>query len=350
MKEDRTRLSANDKIAIIGNLSTMLTAGIPILEAVESLLTDVKGNQKKVLEGIKADLVQGKRIYTTLSRFPRAFDKVTVNVIRASEEAGTLDVALKDLRQNIKRELEFTNKLRSALIYPAFIFMVFMLVLLMILFVVIPKISSVFSRLRTELPLPTKILIFFSDLLVQRGIFVLIGFIVLATALFLLYTRKRKFVLGVVFSLPIVSGVIYKIDLTRFARSLHLLLGSGLPITKALELTQEVVMKKETSRMVAKAREMVLAGKSLSAGIKEGSKKAPNIMVKLVEAGEKTGTLDKSLGEVSEHFDYEVTEGLKNLTALIEPLMLILIGVVVGGLMLAIVAPIYGLIGQVGSR
>ncbi|MBI2103424.1 type II secretion system F family protein [Candidatus Woesebacteria bacterium] len=349
MAESRVKLGTNDKIALIGNLSTMLTAGIPILEAVDSLASDVKGNQKKILEALKEDLTQGKRVHTTMARFPRAFDKVTVNVIKAAEEAGNLDVALKDLRKNIIKEAEFASKVKSAMVYPAFIGMVFLLVLGVILFFVIPKISSVFSRLTVELPVATKVLIFLSDLMVKRGILVVIGFVIIAAAFYLFFTFKRRVVFEILFSLPLISQVVYKIDLTRLSRSLYLLLSSGIPITHALELTQDVAIKRETGRMIARSREMVLGGKSFSSGLRT-SKKVPNLMIKLVEAGEKTGTLDKSLAEVSEHFDYEVTNDLKTLTTLIEPIMLVLIGVTVGGLMLAIIGPIYGLIGSIGNR
>jgi type II secretory pathway component PulF len=168
MSESRLKLSTNEKITLIGNLSTMLSAGIPILEAVESLSKDVKGNQKKILEVLKADLAQGKRIHITFSKFPRAFDKVTVNVIRAAEEAGNLDVALKDLRENIKKEAEFSSRVISSLIYPGFIFGVFILVGCVILFFVIPRIASVFSRIRVTLPLPTKILIALSNFIMKN--------------------------------------------------------------------------------------------------------------------------------------------------------------------------------------
>lgn len=122
-------LSANDKITLISNLSTMLAAGIPILESVDSLLDGSKGGQKIILETLKADLVQGKRIYASLEQFPKAFDKVTINIIKASEEAGTLSETLKDLIITIKKEIEFNDKIRGALIYPMFIMVVFVGVL-----------------------------------------------------------------------------------------------------------------------------------------------------------------------------------------------------------------------------
>src|SRR6266571_4172304 len=140
-------LSGNDKITMVSNMHTMLSAGIPILETIDSLLEDAKGNQKKVLLALRADLGQGQHVYFTFSRFPKIFDRVTVNIIKASEEAGTLNDSLNDLKDNIRRESEFTDKIRSALIYPVFILVLFVVVMVVILVVVVPKVSTVFSSL-----------------------------------------------------------------------------------------------------------------------------------------------------------------------------------------------------------
>jgi type II secretory pathway component PulF len=153
----------------------MLSAGIPILETIESLLEDAKGNQRKLLQTLREDLVQGQHMYFTFAKFPKIFDNVTVNIIKASEGAGTLDVTLKDVTQNIRKEVEFNDKIRSALIYPFFIMGVFVAVMLVILIVVVPKISTVFSRLNVELPLPTKIMIFVSNLLLNYTVFFILG-------------------------------------------------------------------------------------------------------------------------------------------------------------------------------
>src|SRR6185369_11290339 len=149
-------LSGNDQIALVSNMYTMLSAGIPILETIDSLLQDSKGNQKKVLQTMKEDLGQGQHIYFSFAKFPKIFDKVTVNIVKASEEAGTLDVTLKDLTQTIKREMEFNDKIKSALIYPVFIMVVFVGVFLVILTFVVPKIGAVFTNLNADLPTPTK--------------------------------------------------------------------------------------------------------------------------------------------------------------------------------------------------
>lgn len=350
MGESQVSLSNSDKVALIGSLATMLSAGIPILDVVNSLLEDAKGGQLKILTSLHEDLMQGKHVYVTFSKYPRVFDKVTVSVIKASEEAGTLDVTLRDLKQTVQKEIEFADKVRSAMVYPIFIVFVFMAVLLMILVVVVPKISQVFLRLRVQLPLPTRILIFMSDLLVKNTLLVFIGLGIIIGGFIFLYRRQRGMIMELLYGLPIVSLLIQEMDITRFSRSLHLLLSSGLPITAALELTSDVVIRKRTADIIRTSREMVFAGKKLSEGFRAAKGYIPTLMIKLMEAGEKTGTLDKSMLDISEYYDYEVTNTLKTLTALLEPIMLVAVGIVVGGMMLAIIAPIYNLIGQVGPH
>lgn len=339
-----------EKMSLISNLSTMLTAGISILEAIDSLLEDAKSNPKKLLEVIHDDLVQGQHLYVSFSKFPRVFDRVTVNVIKAAEEAGTLDTTLKDLKITIKKEAEFSDKIKSAMTYPVLIFMVFIGVLLMILTVVMPKISTVFKRLRVTLPLPTKIMIFTSDLIIHNTIPLILSLVGLFLLLFYLYKAQRKLLFAFLFRLPIVSDLIKKIDLTRFTRSLFYLLTSGIPITTALEFTEDVVMRDDIKKIIRDCREMVSSGKRLSDGLRSGKRLVPALMVKIIEAGEKSGTLDKSLEEISEYLDYEVTNALRTLTTLLEPIMLVFVGLMVGGMMMAIIGPIYGLIGQVGAR
>lgn len=349
MTNDKISISSSDKIGLISNLSTLLTAGIPIMGAVRSLQEDSKGNIKIILDTLLEDITQGRRVYTTFAKFPRVFDKVTVNVVKASEEAGTLDITLKDLRENLRKQNEFNDKVRSALIYPLFIVILFSAVLLINIIYVIPKVALVFKNLRVELPLPTKILIFVSDLMLKYTFPFLIGVGVLILGLYLLFTKKRNFVLNIIFSLPLVSELVKLIDLTRFTRSLHLLLYSGISITEGLRLTEDVASRAKTVEIIHKSEEMVTAGKPFSEGLKTGKGYIPSIMIKLIEAGEKTGSLDKSLQDISEYFDYQVTKTLATLTSLLEPIMLVVIGVMVGAMMISIIAPIYGLISQVGS-
>lgn len=350
MKTERITLPLNEKIGLISNLSTMLSAGISIIEAVDSILEDAKGNQKKLLQALHDDLTQGKQIHLSLAQFPNVFDKVTINLIKAAEEAGTLDSTLKDLKENIKRETEFNDKIKSALTYPAVIFVVFIGVFLTILIVVIPKISTVFSRLRVPLPLPTKIMIWISDLVTKHTLAIVIAVIVGIAVLIFLFKTQRRLFIAVLIRLPLVSNLVKEIDITRLTRNLHYLLDAGIPITSALELTEEVVIRHDVARLIRSSREMVSSGKRLSEGLKTSKNIMPSIVIKLVEAGEKSGTLDKSLADIAEYLDYQVTNTLRTLTALLEPIMLVVVGILIGGMMLAIIGPIYGLIGQVGNR
>jgi len=350
IKTENITLSNNDKLGMISDLGTMLSAGIPLLESVEALLEDSRGNQKKLLEVLREDLTQGKHVYFTFSKFPNVFTRVATSIVKASEEAGTLDITLKDLKENLKKEVEFSDKIKSALVYPLFIVVIFLLVLLMILIVVVPKISSVFERLRVDLPLPTKILIFASNALLSQTIPVILGITVFSFLIFFIYKKQKKLLLNLIFKLPILSALAKDIDLTKFSRNLYLLLNAGIPITSALELTENVVIDKNVEMAVKHAKEEVTAGRKLSEGFKGNKKVFPSIMIRITQAGERSGSLDKSMSEISEFLDYQASAELKTATSLLEPILLVAIGGLVGGMMLSIIAPIYGLIGQVGGR
>jgi len=342
-------LSNGDKIALVSNLHTMLAAGIPILETVDSLLQDSKGAQKKLLQTLRQDLGQGQHMYVTFAKFPKIFDKVTISIIKSAEESGTLDTSLNDLQVNIKKEIEFNDRIRSALIYPVFILVVFVVVMVVILVVVIPKIATVFSQLNVALPLPTKILIFMSNALLTYTFQIIGAFILIAAVIFYFFKTNKAFFVRIFTSLPLVSLLTQQIDLTRFTRSLYLLLSAGIPITNALELTQDVVIKKNVELSIKHAKNYVFSGKKLSEGLRDSKNVIPPIMIKIIEAGERSGSLDKSMLDVSEFLDYQVTNTLKTLTALIEPLMVVGVAILVGGMMMAIIGPIYQMIGQIGS-
>ena len=350
MKTENISISNSDKLMLISNLSTLLYAGIPILESVNSLIEESKGNLKKLLEVVGEDLVQGKNLSNSFTKFPKIFNKININILKASEESGTLETALTDMRISIRRDIEFMDKIKSALLYPAVLLVVFFSVLLVVLFVAIPKIASVFKNLRIDLPLPTRILIFISHSLTTYTIPIFTTFLVFIVLAIYLYKTKRKSFLVIFSSFPFLSNLIREIDLTRFSRNLALLLNSGVPITSALELTQDVVMSKDINEAIIHSKNLILAGGKLSEGFKKTKKALPGVMVKIIEAGEKSGTLDKAMQDISDYMDYNVSTNLKTATTLLEPVILVLVGVFVGGVMLSIIAPIYNLIGQIGAR
>lgn len=346
----RITLTSSEKIGMLSNLSTMLGAGISLLESINSSLEDTKGHTKKILETLKADLMQGKSLYDSFGQFPRVFDKVTLSLIKAAEEAGTLETTLKDLREHIQKETEFMDKIKFAMIYPGLILTLFAGLLLVILIFVIPRIATVFNRLHVTLPLPTKILIFMSNILLKQTWYFLGGLAGIFVVVFIFYKTNRRLILEAVYHLPLVSHLIKQIDLTRFTRNMFLLLSSGLPIVTALELSRDVVLRAKTSKIIASSKTMISSGKKLSEGLRTGKGYIPSLMIKLVEAGEKSGTLDKSMGEIATYLDYQVTNSLKTITAVMEPFLLVVVGISVGAMMMSIISPIYGLIGQIGNR
>ena len=338
MRTEYIRLSNNDTLTMIGTFSTMINAGIPILETVESLLEDAKGNTKKILMSVEEDLVQGKPLHVCFSKFPLVFNKVSVNIIKASEEAGTLNIVLKDLKNQIQKDMEFTDEVKSALMYPFIVLIVFLGVLLVILVVVIPKISTVFLQLHADLPLPTRVLIFASNAVLHNLIQLLIALLGICFSIYFLLKYQRKFILNFLYTLPLLSTIIKGIDLTRFFRSMYLLLNSGVIITSALELAKDVVIRQDIAKSIEYAQESVLTGRRLSEALKERKDIFSGTMIKIVEAGERTGSLDRSMGDISDDMDYQVTKMLKTSITLLEPLMLIFMSILVGGMMISIIA------------
>lgn len=345
------RLSSGEKIEFISNMHTMLKAGIPILNGVESLLEDSKGNVKKILVALRQDLIAGRRMCTTLAKFPESFDKVTVNLVKAAEEAGTLEQTLQDIKKNTQAEMEFSDKVKSALTYPLFVFLIFTAVMGVMLFVVMPKITQVFSRLKVDIPLPTRFLMFLSDFVIKNTLYVGIGTLLFVVFMYFLYNRKRRFLLGVIAKVPIIAPLFKKVDIVRFSRSMGLLLSSGIPIVNALELSIDVVNRRDLKNLLIKSKDMIYAGQEFSQGLKgQRGSVMPVLVIKLIELGEASGTLEKAMADVTEYMDYEVSKNLKTLTTLLEPVMLVFVGLLVGGVMLSIISPMYSMIGQVGSR
>ncbi|MFO0703453.1 MAG: type II secretion system F family protein [Patescibacteria group bacterium] len=343
-------LSGDDKLMLVGNLGTMLAAGISIIEAVDSLHDDAKGSLRIILSKLKADIEQGLQVYESLGQFTQVFDGVTINIIRAAEQSGNLDKVLKDVRETMMKDMEFKDKVKGAMTYPVFILIIFVAVLLGMLYGIVPKIGGVFKSLRMPLPLPTQILIAMSDFLIKHTVATFVGLVVLVAGFMIFYKKNRDTVLRVFLGMPLIKPLSRDIDLTRFTRSMSLLLSSGIPITNALELTKDVVAQPQVRDAIQDGYNAILQGERLSTGIEKRGKIFPSILKKMIEVGEKSGSLDKSLQEASDFLDYQTSKKIKTFTTLLEPLMLVLVAGLVGGMMMAIVAPIYGLISSINTK
>lgn len=346
----KTKLSAKEKLNLFSNLNTMLTAGIPILETVETLHDEEKGNLKKVLANLSSDISQGKTMAESFSEFEGTFDPVEINLVAAAEESGNLEEILKNLTENTKRNMEFSSKVKGAMLYPLVLFVLFLGIMVVILTYVVPRIADVFLKLKMELPLPTRTLIAMSDFFLNYWLYVIIGGLLLMVLCVALYVSKKRQFVNFLLSLPLLSRLGNELDLVQFTRSFGLLLKSGIPISTALGSTRDVVSKRKISRAIDLARKDVEAGKELSEGMLRSKKIFPPVMMRIVQAGEKSGQLEESMLELADRLENQVSGTLKTITTLLEPFMLVVMGLFVGGIMLSIIAPIYQLIGNITPR
>lgn len=335
---------------MISNLGAMLSAGIPLLETIDALLDGARGKLKIVLVKLRKDLEAGKTIADSLGQFPDSFDPIAINLIHGGEQAGNLEEILRDLAETARRDIEFSSKVKGALAYPIFVMIIFMIIMTVILTFVIPRIAQVFTKLNVVIPLPTKILIFMSDILLGYWPWIIVGLAVAAALGSLAYRARRRQVISLLSSLPFIRTLAREIDLVRFTRSAALLLASGIPISKTLELSRNVLVRTELVALVEFSRQEVIKGKRLSEALKSQPGLIPQILIRMISAGEKSGKLEQSFQEAADYFDQRVTATIKSLTALLEPILLVVVGIAVGGIMISIIAPIYQLVGQIRIR
>jgi len=346
-------LNSEEKLTIVENLSIMSSSGIPIVEALEAIKQDLQKNSSEgILGSISKKIQEGSSLAEALEKFPNIFDKVFISTVKAGEASGNLDKALRELSISLKREIELESSVKSALLYPILVITVANLVLLVILFFVIPRIAEVFINLRIPLPIATKLLLIFSLYLTK---YKLVFFILLFIFIFLIFsTFKNKKTKGLVLNLfnnlPIIKPLILKIDLIRFTRTFSTLLGSGVPIIEACDLSAQVISQNNLKKVALSLKNDLAAGKNLSDALKSHKGFFPGVLAGMVATGEKSGNLDKTLIDFSDHLQDKVSLQVKNIATLIEPILLIIIGIAVGAIIIAIIAPIYQLIGQISPQ
>lgn len=352
MKTMHTRLSGKERLALFTDLSTMITAGIPILEAIESLAEDARGNIKKVVKIIHDTVSNGEPLSVAMEHLPHAFDNVTINLVKAAETGGTLEETLEDLVRITKKELAFSSSLKTTMIYPMFVSFVFLGIVIMILTFVMPRVSKVFSSLNVQLPMATIIMFKASAYLLAYWPRVLAGSVAGIILLIMFVTWQKRLIIRLLLGMPGLRGLGRMIDLTRFTRSFALLVRSGVPLDESLDLSARVVHRREVLAVVNRMRSSLEHGESLAAGLRDPKSKkvVPPLMVRSVETAETTGTLEKTMQNLAEYFDEQVQQRLKVVSSMLEPILILVVGIMVGTLMITIMAPMYNLISQINKR
>lgn len=346
----RIHLKTKDRLSLFSDLATMLTAGIPILEAVESLESDAGGNMKKVMRLLHDTLSNGEPLSRGLARLPNAFDPISINLIRAAEAGGTLEETLHDIVTTTKKEMAFSEQLRNTMIYPAFVMVVFMAIVVLMLTFVIPRVAKVFSTMHVHMPWVTKAMIAMSNVFMKNWLFISVGFIVALVLFIVLVKANSRAIVRGLLALPFLRRLGINIDLTRFTRSFGLLMHAGVPLIESLNLSEQVVHKKSIAGLVHTMRTNVEAGKPISTGLRQAHGLIPPIMSRSIETAEQSGTLEQTMQNLTEYFDEQVAGSLKVISSLVEPVLLVLVGIMVGTLMITIIAPIYNLISQINPK
>jgi type IV pilus assembly protein PilC len=326
-------------------LSTMITAGLPLTESLSILKNQTKNKQFGIVqESILHDIEGGGSFADSLAKHPDTFPKIYISLVKAGEASGLLDTILARLADNLEKEREFKSKTKGALIYPIIVVIAITIVIFIMMIFVIPKLTGMYKKMGVELPAPTLFLIGMSNLFVNFWWLMIAGMI----AAYFAYSRYKKTELGerqldeLSFKIPVFGKIRRQTALTEFARTLGLLIGAGIPIIEALTIVSDSVGNKVYFDAIRKIAKDVEHGAPLSVPISRDGN-FPPILSQMVKVGEETGKLDEVLMKISRYFESEVENLIKNLTTAMEPFILILLGVGVAFLVLSILLPIYKL-------
>jgi type IV pilus assembly protein PilC len=339
-----TGISNKDIVILSRQLATLFTAQVSALRIFRLLAGEMENKSlRNKLGEIAEDIQAGTAMSAALAKHPKVFSSFYVNMIKAGEESGKLDETFEYLADYLDRSYEVTSKVKNALIYPAFVIFTFISVMVLMLTVVIPKISSIILDSGQEVPIYTKVVIGLSQFMVRYGIFFLIV-VVLGIILLIYYSRTSagkdafaKFKLEI----PYVNALYKKLYLSRIADNMNTQLISGVPMVKALELTSKVVDNKVYEDLLIASLEEVRGGKSLSDALMPYQKEIPGIMVQMVKVGEETGDLGGILKTLAKFYQREVMQAVDTLVDLIEPIMIVALGLGVGFLLASVLIPIY---------
>jgi type IV pilus assembly protein PilC len=328
--------------------SVMIDAGLPLVQCLDILGTQEEDkNFSAVILATRTDVESGASLADAMKKHPKVFDALFTNMIAAGEAGGILDGILKRLATYIEKAVKLKNQIKSAMIYPIAVIVIAAVVVGVILWKVIPTFASLFAGLGADLPLPTRVVIAISNGLVRFGPFV-IAAIVLAVFAFRSYYATaggRKTVDALALKAPIFGLLIRKIAVARFCRTLSTLLASGVSILEALDITARTSGNAIVEESILITRRSIERGETIAQPLRETAV-FPPMVVQMIGVGEATGALDTMLGKIADFYEEEVDIAVAGLLTLLEPLMIALLGGIVGGIVIAMYMPIFSLISK----
>ena len=328
-------------------LSFLIKAGVPMLESIHVLKKQAQSkSETNVLSKVIADISNGQNLSTSLKRFKGVFGNFAINIIKAGESSGTLMQNLNYLADELKKKELLRKKIMSALLYPVIITIATFGITGLLIIYIFPKILPIFQSLKADLPLSTRMIIFVSNIARNYGGYIFLAFIITTIVIYVLVKKipKVKFIFhGLILRIPFVGSIIRNYNLTNTTRTLGLLLKSGLSLTESLSITSDTTENLQYKKAYDDIAHGVVKGKSISEVINRSATIFPDMLSHMISIGEKSGNLSNTLIYLSEYYENEFDEQTKNLSSSIEPVLMIVMGILVGFVAVSIITPIYGI-------
>jgi len=325
--------------------SVMIDAGLPLVQCLEILgaQQDHKGFQR-IIESVREDVEKGSTLQAALSKHPKAFNDLFVNMVGAGESGGILDIILQRLSGYIEKSVKLTAKVKSAMTYPIAVISIAITVVVVIMVKVIPVFSAMYSGLGSKLPYPTLVCIALSDAIINYWWLILGAIVLIVVGLRQFYKTPvgHLQIDTLLLHLPVLGMVLRKVAVARFCRTLGTLISSGVPILEGMDITAKTAGNLVIQNAILKSKDAVEQGRNISTPLAE-TKVFPPMVVQMVGVGEATGALDAMLGKVADFYEDEVDNAVASMTSLMEPIMIALLGGIVGFIVVAMYMPIFGL-------
>lgn len=340
------RVSLAEKINFVENLSVMLKAGISVSRGLRIQVKQASNPKfKNILSDVAGQVEGGKSLGDALSKYPNIFTNIMISMVHVGEMSGNLEKSLEYLSIQLHREADLKSKTKGAMIYPAVIVIAMFIIGVLMSIFVLPNLTATFKESDVPLPLMTRIVVSFADFMSANALVAVLGICLVATGLIMgLRTPTGKRLTDFIFlRFFVINNIIKKINLARFARILSSLLKSGIPIVQGLEVAGNSLGSYSYGKLVAQAAVDVKLGKPLTESLSKDPRLFPVLVVQMLQVGEESGTTENILEQLAQHYEEEVDSTLSNLSSIIEPLLILFIGGIVGFLAVALISPIYNM-------
>ncbi len=346
------KVKEEDVIVFCRQFSTMIDAGLPIVQCLDILFSQEENPTfRKILRSIKNSVESGQTLADALKQFPDQFDNLFVNMVAAGEAGGILDVILKRLSTYMEKAAKLKRQVKGAMTYPIITLSVAGIVVIVILVFVIPVFQQMFADFGKELPAPTQVVIAMSDIVKSKIHYIIISIILFIVAYKRFYkTEKgRLFMDDLFLKLPIVGILLRKVAVSKFTRTMGTMLASGVSILDALDIVAKTAGNKVVENAIFKVRSDIAEGRTMADPLAE-SGVFPSMVCQMISVGESTGALDAMLEKIADFYEEEVDSAVENLTSAIEPLMMVLMGGIIGGLVVSMYLPVFKMAGAVSGH